>query len=325
LLKQKGFTLIEVSLVAAIGIAILLFSAPYVTKKAEEALLYQTIGRVKMIYENSVRFRVDTGSWPANTTALVAANYLPSSAIVTGWGNAIGVAPAGTVAQLSLTAPNTQTAAKLAGLMIAPTLTGTTITETFSLPGQEGSTSGLQDLEGVKRWRGDYNAGGNDLLDVDNLTADSFDIVDTRAGSFLVQNFRSLGQPCLAGQIAVSTTPELLICSGGNFVSGTPPPTPSRFRVNSSIINGLTPGDTVFISLYGITQLKGNGTQNLRSMRLTNCGSTTLATTRSLNIDWHDGQAPYSHSFPVIVPASGCLRGFGDGGIYTLSGLIFEQ
>jgi hypothetical protein len=160
----------------------------------------------------------------------------------------------------------------------------------------------------------DFDWNNNDIINIANLSANSVDASSVETDHLRLTSNSVLGSSCNAGELGISSAQELLICDGGSFVSVNRSTTPTTYNVSGPILNGLTPGDVLFVSVYGITRNRGTEIQTMTSVRLTNCGSSTLARTGTARYNWHDGSAPQSASFAVTVPASGCVRGYTDNG-----------
>ncbi len=75
---------------------------------------------------------------------------------------------------------------------------------------------------------------------------------------------------------------------------------------NSDVLSGLLAGETYMVSVYGITENRGDN--NLQSITVSDCDGNVLQSTPSQVINWHDGQAPHSTTMAVEVPADGCIR-----------------
>ncbi|MFT6905824.1 MAG: competence protein ComGC [Oleiphilaceae bacterium] len=313
--KQAGFTIIEVSISVAVLISILLFSAPMIKKKAEDALVYQTLSRIKIIYESTIRFRVNTGGWPASVAVLETSNYIPNRSIQTAWGVPFNLIPSGGGVNLAFSTPTEGVATRLAGLMIAPTITGgTNITERITPTGQAASLTQLQDLAGTRVWTDDWNAGSNNLFNANNIVANSTDSNDFRTDTLQLQTLYPVGGACLAGQLGISTASELLVCNAGLWEEAVSTLTISNRINGNSSVSGLTPGDVAWVTVFGITANRGNGGATMQGVRLTNCGSSTLGSTRTVSVNWPDGNAPQVASFPATVPANGRFCGRTDNG-----------
>jgi competence protein ComGC len=325
--NAKGFTLFEVALAIAIGAAIVLGAAPMVKKKAEDVVIFQTVARADMIHENALRFRIETGSWPANVGVLVSNNYITDNARETGFGDNFNISIVGADLELEIPTPNEGVANRIAGFLPTSEITGTTVNETITVTGNVLSFSPIQDLDGIRPWLGNYQAGGFNLDNLDNVSAVSLEVGQVRTQNLQMTSFNFLGAPCLTGQIGVSSTPQLLVCQSGAWAVGeSPPVTPLRYIRTGSSINGMIRGQSAIVSVYGLTAARGTGTETLRAVRLTNCGSSTLASTRSLAMNWPDGSALHGSTFNIVVPASGCVRGFTDGGAaLNMSAIAFPN
>lgn len=99
-------------------------------------------------------------------------------------------------------------------------------------------------------------------------------------------------------------------------------PTLSSLLEGSLIKSELTPGATYWINVYGIATNKGTGTATLGRVGVRECsGSSWLATTPLISVDWPDGNPPQSASFVITVPSTGCIRGVtGIGAAMHMSG-----
>jgi len=146
------------------------------------------------------------------------------------------------------------------------------------------------------------------------VTAGSVSANSVTASSFIFNSSAAIGGACNSGEVGISSAPELLICDGGSFASAISASTPAAYNVSGSILNGLTPGDVFLVNVNGVTAYRGTRWATLTGVRITNCGSLTLARQSNRYLDWPDGVTSHSASFVITVPASGCIRGFTDGG-----------
>lgn len=88
----------------------------------------------------------------------------------------------------------------------------------------------------------------------------------------------------------------------------------SGSSTNGQTIQNLKPNLPHYVSVYGITNNRGTGTDNLTSIRVTDCSNRELARTQSSRINWPDGNAPQQAGLNIISPASGCIKGWTDNG-----------
>jgi type II secretory pathway pseudopilin PulG len=208
---QAGVTFLELTIVIAILSAMIVSFVPFYINSVEKGLAYQTSERARLIYENVKRYRVVTGGWPASPATLVSGNYISTTATTTGWGGDFTLTPVSTNLSMSFTLPSPRFVNTIAGKLPAPTISGNTITESISPAGQELSLAALQDLAGLREWTGNYQAGGNDLIDLGNLeaTGDITTTGDVTADSLLgdaITAITSVTTPSLSATTATIGT-----------------------------------------------------------------------------------------------------------------------
>lgn len=91
------------------------------------------------------------------------------------------------------------------------------------------------------------------------------------------------------------------------------------FVVNSNRIDTLTPGKKYLISVHGVTDSKGLGSQTLAKSSIKECISVSvLAETPNKNIVGPYGNAPITVNFIITAPTSGCIDSFLDGNSGTV-------
>ena len=72
------------------------------------------------------------------------------------------------------------------------------------------------------------------------------------------------------------------------------------------------PGKSYFVHVYGLTEDRGQGNNDLQPIGVTDCNGTSLASVSAVTINWHDGQTAHSAGFVITAPADGCIRGVTD-------------
>lgn len=176
--RRGGFTLFEVSVALSIGITALLAFTPYYLKIMERGLIEQTAYRAKMVYEGAINYYIDNNQWPTDTAALSSGNYIIARAAQTSWGDNISVDVIAADNSLALTFTvhkvgiANSVAAKLPTASVDSNLQ---ITEVILPPmanaafATKADLNLLQDLAGTRAWTGNYDAGGNDLINVRNI------------------------------------------------------------------------------------------------------------------------------------------------------------
>ncbi len=99
------------------------------------------------------------------------------------------------------------------------------------------------------------------------------------------------------------------------------PLTSGAGTITGSMITGLRADTYYTVSVYGYTQNKGNGSATLLPVSVRGCGvgAAVLAATPSQVINWHDGNAPQSASFVIQPPPDGCVQGYADGWVSSMS------
>jgi prepilin-type N-terminal cleavage/methylation domain-containing protein len=175
--RRRGFTLFEVSVALSIGITALLAFTPYYLKIMERGLIEQTAYRAKMVYEGAINYYIDNNQWPTDTAALSSGNYIIGRAAQTSWGEDISVdVIADNKLALTFTAHKVGIANSIAAkLPTASVDSNLLITEVILPPmanaafATKADLNLLQDLAGTRAWTGNYDAGGNDLINVRNI------------------------------------------------------------------------------------------------------------------------------------------------------------
>lgn len=184
--RRRGFTLFEVSVALSIGITALLAFTPYYLKIMERGLIEQTAYRAKMVYEGAINYYIDNNQWPTDTAALSSGNYIIGRAAQTSWGEDISVdVIADNKLALTFTAHKVGIANSIAAkLPTASVDSNLLITEVILPPmanaafATKADLNLLQDLAGTRAWTSNYDAGGNDLINVGHITGSTTSIFE---------------------------------------------------------------------------------------------------------------------------------------------------
>ena len=171
-LQQAGYTLIEAGFAIALASLIAAAGLTAVSKRADGFRVEKAQQEMKLWLEASLQYRRDNGSWPANTSTLTSANYMPAAAVNGPFGGTYSVAPSAGNTRLRVTYDATQT--KFANLISASlplaNVTGTAVYGEVVVPGAESAHDALLPRDGSRPMVGTLNMNGNQIANAGNIT-----------------------------------------------------------------------------------------------------------------------------------------------------------
>ncbi len=85
-------------------------------------------------------------------------------------------------------------------------------------------------------------------------------------------------------------------------------------RTGSSAISGLRSGKRYLVSVYGITENRGEKNATLNGIKILNSSNVVLASTPDIYINWMDGNTPQSATLVITAPSNGYIRATTDNG-----------
>ncbi len=154
--NQKGFTLLELTVVLAVSTILVGAAMPTVAKRVQTAYAQKTAQEVGIIQDASKNYYIDNKAWPASVSVLRTANYLSSTWSGNNpWGNAYTVSqgPTPQTFKVSTTIPSELTGVATA-LLPSSSAVGGTVTSEIPVPGEEPSLESLvhrySDDEGLR-------------------------------------------------------------------------------------------------------------------------------------------------------------------------------
>jgi type II secretory pathway pseudopilin PulG len=174
--RQRGYTLIEAGFAIVIATVIAAAGMTVVSKKADTMRVEKAQQEMKQWLEASMQYRRDTGAWPANTAALTAGNYMPSTSVNGPFGGAYTVAPVAGNARVRVTynALETKFANLISASLPLANVTGTTVTGEVVVPGAESAHDALLPRDGSRAMTGNLNMGGNSISNASTIEANSW-------------------------------------------------------------------------------------------------------------------------------------------------------
>lgn len=146
--KITGFTLLEILLVVVIITSVVFLVLGFAQQKTDEIKRDRAVAQIQMILQAGMAYYVNKGTWPVATcgvavdlTTLQTAGYLPTSLTTNPWGSAYTVncdttTPTGQTFSVITNAFNATQATILAGRLPLAAATGTQVTATVPIPGQ---------------------------------------------------------------------------------------------------------------------------------------------------------------------------------------------
>ncbi|MNR13344.1 hypothetical protein D3C85_1297440 [compost metagenome] len=155
---------------------------------------------------------------------------------------------------------------------------------------------------------GNMNANGN--VSSGNITSGKYILPNQVVGV----NSSCAGLP--AGTIAKSPQGEILSCQSGIWAGSK---SDMQTLSGTSSIGGLTPYKKYLVTVYGITENKGEHGGWLGPVKVTDSGGNVLDATQSLDINWMDGNTPQSAAFIITAPWNGAIYGYTDGSVGALN------
>lgn len=177
--RNKGFTLVEMSIALAIMTILTVATVPYLQTKMDTLRAEKTADEMKAWLEAGMAYYSANGAWPADTSVLVAANYMPASAVTNPWGNAYSVQVVG--ANFEVQTDFNKYGDLGASRLPLSSKTGNTVTAQVVVPGTETAHSRL-----LNRY-GDNNQNVMQApLDMNGNTVTNASTVQAKAGQTLV-------------------------------------------------------------------------------------------------------------------------------------------
>ena len=211
---QDGFTLVEMVVVLAVLAGLSQAWYAWVSQQREEAVVERTVRGLLEIDEALYAYRIDRDVWPGNITEI--APYLPGfqnldATAGTGGVNGVGlpysIAASGTGLEIT-TELLSESQARGVALAFPNTatidLTTNEVTIGIPVPGLESSHAALVHRDGSLAMQGDLDLGGNDLVNVGEVTL----------GDLSFSSAAAIGNACTGTSLATSGD-EVLCCVSG--------------------------------------------------------------------------------------------------------------
>lgn len=148
---------------------------------------------------------------------------------------------------------------------------------------------------------GNMSANGN--VSSGNITSGKYILPNQVVGV----NSSCAGLP--SGTIAKSPQGEILSCQSGIWAGSK---SDMQTLSGTSSISGLTPYKKYLVTVYGITDDKGERGAWLGPVKVTNSSGGVIDATSSLDINWMDGNTPQSAVFIINAPSNGVIYGYTD-------------
>ncbi|HTM63884.1 MAG TPA: type II secretion system protein [Gammaproteobacteria bacterium] len=158
---QKGFTLVEMMLVAAIISGFIFLGISYTQQRTRALMIDRASAQMQQILNAGLSYYINNGNWPADIATLKTGTYLPAT-VVSPWGTSYSVSNNSTVFTVTLTLPSTlkgvsgiaQIVAGKLPFGVATTSSPYTVTSSVNIPAQSLNNVGNLSYAGV------YHNGG---------------------------------------------------------------------------------------------------------------------------------------------------------------------
>jgi len=231
--KNRGFTLIELMLVLAIGGVL---TAHEINSNIRE----QRKTDVKAIAEHVYNFQRDSlsyyrvvGSWPANATTLMTGGFIDTVEDYYGTPYSVSINTAKNEYTVDFDTKEKDYPFMMSTLLPNVVVTGTSIKTTIRAPGEEVSNEALYPRDGSRPLTGDMDADGNSITDVNEIGVErvysqsnpTYDVRPSGTSNLNHLNVNSLkivgnatvGGSCTTKSIGTTTTGAFVTCQSSKW------------------------------------------------------------------------------------------------------------